>query len=336
MGKTFTEAKNEFDKQYSKVTDFVCFLPNHLKINAKSSIKKKDGSKNEQYYKWQFLYSIVYSGLFSKDYIGTEIHFPKGNKNSADIIIDAAVFSEESWFDKYKDYHQNGNPESLGWLRKHLVVALEFKKEDNKNISEVWDKQLKAYLKESESEFCLGVLYDTERLYLFRKYNNKYLRYSEDYNTKGEESGYKEMSLHLPDPYRNIPSFDKVINWTVAKRVDLSKRCIGDLDIISGIQSTQINNAMSAILRRMDKLSMFDQKGFEILVQILSLKIFDEKRNEKQPGRFLDFYIQHDEKEYKTLADKEIQSFIQRINGLIKDASGNEYVWIESVKYEEY
>ena len=46
-----------------------------------------------------------------------------------------------------------------------MIVAIEFKKEDNKNISEVWDKQLKAYMKESNKNFCLGVLYDTERLY---------------------------------------------------------------------------------------------------------------------------------------------------------------------------
>lgn len=168
MGTTFTEAKNIFDNQYSKSSNFVCFLPNHLKTNAKASLKNKDGSKNEQYYKWQFLYSIVHSGLFPKDYIGTEIHFPKGNKNSADIIIDAAIFSDGAWLEKYKNYHHNNNSESLDWLRKHLVVVLEFKKEDNKNISEVWDKQLKAYMKESEAEFCLGVLYDTERLYLFR------------------------------------------------------------------------------------------------------------------------------------------------------------------------
>ena len=325
MNKTFTEAKFEFDWKFGNVADFECFSPVHLSIGKNTSFKKKDGSKNEQYYKWQFLYSIVNSGLFPKDMIGTEIHFPKGNKSSSDIILDGAVFSDAIWYDKYKDYHKNNNAESLQWLRKHLIVAIEIKKEDNKNVSEVWDKQLKAYMKESESDFCLGILYDTERLYLFRKFNGKYLRYSEDYNTKGADSGTKDMSLHLPDPYRNIPSYEKVINWTAAKSVNLSKRSIADLEIISGIQSTQINNAMSAILRRMDKLSMFDQKGFEILVQILSLKIFDEKRNEKQSGRFLDFYIQQDEKEYKTLADKGIQSFIQRINGLIKDASETYY-----------
>lgn len=133
------------------------------------------------------------------------------------------------------------------------------------------------------------------------------------------------MSLHLPDPYRNIPNLDKVINYTGAKEINLSKRGISDLDIISGIQSTQINNAMSQILRRMDMLSMYDQKGFEILIQILSLKIFDEKRNEKQSSRYLDFYIQEDEKEYKDLADDGIQRFIKRINNLVYDAKGIYY-----------
>lgn len=322
---TFTEAKANFDSQYGNSKDFTCFLPEHLTVNKTTSFRKKDGSRNEQYYKWQFLYSIVNSGLFPKDFIGTEIHFPKGNKSSAELKIDAAVFSDASWFEKYKDYHQNNNSESLDWLRKHLIVALEFKKEDNKNISEVWDKQLKAYMKECEAEFCLGVLYDTERLYLFRKYKDQYLRFNDEYNTKGFDSGTKDMSLHLPDPYRNIPSLDKVINWTGTKGIDLSKRKIGNLDIISGIQSTQINNAMSQILRRMDLLSMYDQKGFEILIQILSLKIFDEKRNEKQPNRYLDFYIQDDEMEYKSLADVGIQRFIKRINNLVNDAKGIYY-----------
>lgn len=322
---TFTEAKAYFDSQYGNSKDYNCFLPEHLTLDKNTSFRKRDGSRNEQYYKWQFLYSIVNSGLFPKDFIGTEIHFPKGNKSSADLKIDAAVFSDAVWFEKYKDYHQNNNSESLDWLRKHLIVAFEFKKEDSKNVSEVWDKQLKAYMKESEAEFCLGVLYDTERLYLFRKYKDKYLRFNDEYNTKGGDSGTKEMSLHLPDPYRNIPSLDKVINWTGSKGIDLSKRGINDLDIISGIQSTQINNAMSQILRRMDLLSMYDQKGFEILIQILSLKIFDEKRNEKQPSRYLDFYIQEDEKEYKNLADVGIQCFIKRINNLVKDAKGVYY-----------
>ena len=75
------------------------------------------------------------SGLFPKDLIGTEIHFPKGNKSSAAIKLDAAIFDDASWFDKYKDYHNNNDADALDWLRKHLIVALEFKKEDGKNVS---------------------------------------------------------------------------------------------------------------------------------------------------------------------------------------------------------
>lgn len=322
---TFSEAKIEFDNKYGTTTEYDCFLPEHLTHNRKTNFKKKNGQRNEQYYKWQFLYSIVQAGLFTKDYIGTEVHFPKGNKSSAPLKLDGAIFDDSTWFDKYKDYHENGNNESLEWLREHLIVALEFKKEDSKNIADVWDKQLKAYLNESRRTFCLAVLYDTERLYLFRKHNNKFLRYSEEFNTKGEDSKTKELALHLPDPYINIPNFDELLEWTEAKTIDRSQRTIKDLDIISGVHSTQINDAMSSILRTMDKVGMVNQKGFEILIQILSLKIYDEKRNEKNAKRFLDFYITDEERNFKTLADKELQVFVKRINDLREEASGTYY-----------
>lgn len=321
----FTDAKHAFDIKYENTIEFDCFIQEHLTFGKKAVLKKKDGTKNEQYYKWQFLYAILQSGLFTKDFIGTEVHFPKGNKSSAPLKLDGAIFDDITWFDKYKDYHENGNNESLEWLREHLIVALEFKKEDNKNIADVWDKQLKAYLNESRRSFCLAILYDTERLYLFRKYNNKFLRYSEEFNTKGEDSKTKELALHLPDPYINIPSFEDVLEWTEAKTIDRSKRVIKELDIISGVHSTQINDAMSSILRTMDKVGMVNQKGFEILIQILSLKIYDEKRNEKTASRFLDFYITEEEKNFKSLADKLLQEFIKRINDLREEASGTYY-----------
>lgn len=134
---SFTESKRDFDSRYKGQDSFKCFLSNHLSFNATARLKKANGSSNEQYYKWQFLYSIVASQLFPKDNIGTEIHFPKGNKNSSDIIIDAAVFDDSSWFSHYEKYHKENSVESLNWLREHLLVAIEFKKEDNKNIAEV-------------------------------------------------------------------------------------------------------------------------------------------------------------------------------------------------------
>lgn len=322
---TFTEAKQQFDVQYGNSAEFDNFLPEHLTLNKRTSVRKSNGTKNEQYYKWQFLYAIVQSGLFPKDLIGTEIHFPKGNKSSAAIKIDGAIFDEAIWFDKYKEYHQNNDTEALDWLRKHLIVAIEFKKEDGKNVSEVWDKQLKAYMRESEADFCLGVLYDTERLYLFRKHNNKYLRYSEEFNTKGEDSSTKELSLHLPDSYLNIPNLDHVINYANKKQIDRSLRTIHDLDVISGVQSIQITNAMSAILRKMDLLGMVDQFGFTILVNILALKIYDEKQNEKFPTRHLQFYVTPEEVAYNSLADANVQKLITRTKALLDEAKAVYY-----------
>ena len=269
------------------------------------------------------------SGLFAKDYIGTEIYFPKGNKSSASLKLDAAIFDDKIWYEKYKDFHINNNSESLDWLHKHLCVAIEIKKEDGKNIQEVWDKQLKAYVKESEQDFCLGVLYDTERLYLFKKENDKYIRFNDEYNSKGKNSASKEMSLHLPDSYKSIPDFSHVINWKNCADIDRSRRTIKDLDIISGIQSTQINDAMSSILRTMDKVGMKNQKGFEILIQILALKIFDEKQNEKNPNIFLNFYIHNTEKNYSDIADKNLQNFIKRIADLREKASDVYYKILE-------
>lgn len=323
--KSFISAKSDFDNTYRLADDYICFLSEHLTHGKTTKFRKKDGSLNEQYYKWQFLYSVISSGLFSKDFIGTEVHFPKGNKSSASLKLDAAIFDDVTWFDKYKDYHENGNNESLEWLREHLIVALEFKKEDNKNVVDVWDKQLKAYLNESRRDFCMAVLYDTERLYLFRKHNNKFLRYSEEFNTKGEESKTKELALHLPDPYLNLPCFDELLEWTGTKAIDRSKRTITDLDIISGVHSTQVNDAMSSILRVMDQTGMVNQKGFEILIQIISLKIYDEKRNEKKASSYLDFYITDKEKRFNGLADVDVQGFIKRINSIRDEASGTYY-----------
>lgn len=87
-----------FDKQYKSESVFQCFLYEHLTPNKSVKIKTDDGKPNEQYYKWEFLYSVVTAGIFSRDYIGTEIHFPKGNKSSAPLKMDAAIFDDNQWF----------------------------------------------------------------------------------------------------------------------------------------------------------------------------------------------------------------------------------------------
>ena len=175
----FTKYKYDFDNKYSNKKEFVCFLPVDTTLNKKTQIKGVNGKPNEEYYKWQFLSAIINSGMYAKDYIGTEVYFPKGNKSSAPIKFDGAIFDDTDWFEHYKGWRTANEQKELDWLRKHLIGVIEFKKEDCKNIETVYNQQLKPALKESEGGFCLGILYDAERLYLFRKHNGKFLRLSD-------------------------------------------------------------------------------------------------------------------------------------------------------------
>ena len=332
----FLESKQDFDEKYSSAKEFTAFIPVNQTLSKSYSIKNKKGERNEEYYKWQFFYALVYSGLYQKDYLGCEVYFPKGNKNSAPIKFDGAIFDDTKWLDWYKKYHQDKDQASLDWLRKHLLGVIEFKKEGSKDTETVYNQQLKPAIKESENNFCLGILYDAERLYLFQRKQNKYLRLDESFNLKGEKSTTKDLSIHLTDAYYKIPSFEQLKKNLTQVKLDRSKRTIDDLGIVTGIYSKQLTEGISNILRVMDKIGMKNQRGYEILIQIMALKIFDEKRSlNTDPSQYLDFYkkeseknrldllfyITKNEKEHTTLGDDEIQSFIERLRQLYKEAS---------------
>jgi len=326
MMRLFSQMKAEFDNKFENLTEFNSFLSEHLTFSKIVKLRKKNKDRNEQYYKWQFFYSLIKSGMYVKDYIGTEIHFPKGNKNSAPIILDGAIFDDKNWFEKYKSYHKNKNQEALDWLRKHLICVIEIKKESTKDIETVWNQQLKPALKESENTFCLGVLYDTERLFLFKKQEDKYLRLNEGYNIRKDASQTKDLQLHLTDTYNTIPTYEQLIKKVYHPKIDRSKRTIDDLEMISGVYSTQLTDGISNILRTMDKVSLMNQRGYEILIQMIALKIFDEKKNEwlkyyiqdkeDEDIKLLKFYIEPNEREYRTLNDSNIIVFTERIKEL--------------------
>lgn len=332
----FAESKLVFDKEYAKRDEFASFIPVHLEKSKSFKIKNKKKSPNEEYYKWQFFYALIFSGLYQKDYVGAEVYFPKGNKSSAPIKFDGAIFDDPTWFSFYKNWHENKDQESLDWLRQHLLGVIEFKKEDSRDTEGVYNQQLKPALKESEHDFCLGVIYDTERLYLFQKKNTLFLRLDEAYNQKAEKSGTKDLSLHLTDAYYKIPSFEQLQKKIASVKIDRSKRTIDDLDVVTGFYSKQLTDGISNILRAMDRVGMKSQRGYEILIQILALKIYDEKRSlSTNPRALLDFYKNDPEKEklnllfyitdkernFASLGDQTIQDFITRMRTLYNEAS---------------
>ena len=159
MIKSFLEAKNEFDSSLGKsATLSYSIIPVDGKYIKNIPIKNQQGQRREEYYKWQFFYALIYSGLYPKDYLGTEVYFPKGNKNAAPLKLDGAIFEDKAWVDWYQKWREEKSQDALDWLRSHLICAIEFKKEDGKDTESVYNTQLKPALKESESEFCIGAI----------------------------------------------------------------------------------------------------------------------------------------------------------------------------------
>ena len=63
-----------------------------------------------------------------------------------------------------------------------------------------------------------------------------------------------------------------------------------------------------------------NQRGYELLLQTLAIKLFDERRNERDAAIPLEFYINNDELHFKTLADAGAKRFISRLKGIRSDA----------------
>lgn len=98
----FLAAKNTFDLNEGKGTHIPqSIVPVGGKIIHNIKIRGANGQPNEEYFKWQFITSLIQSGLYAKDYIGCEVSFPKGNKTSHPIRMDAAIFDDADWINRY-------------------------------------------------------------------------------------------------------------------------------------------------------------------------------------------------------------------------------------------
>ena len=312
----FSEAKKEFEKKNIKILK-ESFVPENGKFLKNIKLVNEKGQKIEQYYKWEFIYCVIESGLFDKSLIGTEIHFPKGSPSSKNIEIDLAIFTNKSWIKHYNNYQEKKDTDSLDWLRENLILVGEFKKNHNE-ISEVFNNQIKPAIKEKEpgDSYLIGCYYDNNSLYLFQRKNGVILRYDEGKNLKGDKSKLSDMTLHIPDSYSYIPSFNQILNKINKTQINIrSERTLEDLEEISSIQTNHIQNSLSNILRTMDKNGLVNQKGYQILIECFALKIFDEKNNKK-----LKFFLNPDEKNFANLSSSEVRPFIDRIKSLHEEA----------------
>ncbi len=320
---TFLDKKMEFDNGVEK-SEFLAtsLVPVDGEYISDIKIRNADGDKLEEYYKWQFVYAIINSGMYNKDYIGVEVRFPKGNKTSAPLKVDCVIFDETDWLERYRNYWKYKKDEDMDWLNEHILAVVEFKKGD-KEIEKVYNGQVKSAMKQKEpsTEYVLGVYYDAERLYLFHRRNGLFLRYDENKNVKGDASKTGDLSLQLFDPYTYLPCFEELTNKrNKAKGLDRSNRTIDDLDVITSRLTIALQDALSNVLRSLEKVGLVSQRGYEILIQTFALKIYDEKHNKRHPTDKLKFYIADDERTFKTLRETQIQCFIERMQNIWKEA----------------
>jgi len=330
---SFNEAKQVFDKLLGKnVTLSQALVPVDGKAKKDIAIRGADGKPLEEYFKWQFIYALINSGLFAKDYLGVEVRFPKGSKTSAPLKMDGAIFDDPDWLTHYNNYWEHRKSEDLEWLNSHLLAIIEFKKND-KEIEKVFTGQIKPAMKEKDpaTAYVLGIYYDAERLYLFHRRDGLFLRYDEAKNQKGAASKIGDLSLYLPDPYYFIPSYsDLKARVHKPTEFDRSKRGIIDLDVITSIATVQIQTALSEVLRTLDRFGLVNQRGYEILVQTFALKVFDEKRNERNPRKTLEFYITDEEYGFTRLVEEGIQQFIKRMQNIRNEAVGQYQTILQS------
>jgi len=208
MFRLISEVKKEFDNIHKGV-DYLkkILVPIGGSIPNKTiKIKNEKGEETEEYYKWQFIYSLIYSGMYSKDNIGVEVSFPKGNPSSNPIKLDGAIFDTPDWVNYYNEFWNDKKQDALNALRKSLIAVIEIKKDNGRNIEKYFNQQLKPAMKESESDFVIGFYYDTGRVWIFQKKGNIITRYDESYNQKGSRDEIKDLTLFLEAFLWLIPS----------------------------------------------------------------------------------------------------------------------------------
>ena len=291
----------EINKEwYKKEVDVVSYC-------KKSSTRNTKGEYSEEYIRARFVWSLVNSGMYQKEYICVEFSIPKGNGGKS-INPDILVFKDKNWLDMYENAQKN---KDFSEIRKNILVVFETKKND-KTVDAAIENQLRATMEVNTSkDRIFGVYFDNlEGILIFKKNGNSEIRRFNEYNEISQD-GIVGWNLAKRDLLIDLPSQNDFIenNESIS---DLSKL---KLDNIDAIDESNFTDLMETLKRANESIRP-DLPERDLIVEFLTLKVFDEKRS-KRDGSTLKFYILPEEKRKDGLAE---HSFRERINNLYKDA----------------
>lgn len=233
------------------------------------------------------------------------------------------TFKTKDWINIYKNAKSDKNYKEL---RQNYLVIFETKK-NNKTLESAIENQLRPALAENESkERVFGVYFDDKpELLIFKKIGNSPIRrYDESIELSG--SGIVNLNYDKRDNLLDFPSF-KNFEDNNKSISDVTKLTTSALDAIDEVAFEEF----LAELKRIADREKPKHAERDLIVEFLTLKVFDEKRS-KRNKTTLKFYIEPSEKKSDGLGDK---TFRERINNLYKDAK-REYVNVLSKPYFSY
>lgn len=300
-----------FDSQFSNLeTIDASWYEETLGISAfcsKAKAKDTKGNFSEEYIRARFVWSLINSGMYNKEYVCVEFGFPKGNGGKS-LDPDIVVFKNKDWL---QDYKQAKASKNFAKIRQNVLVIFETKK-NNKWVESAIENQLRPAMNENESQDRIfGVYFDDQSdILIFKKIGNSEVRRFNETNEL-QQDGIIGWNIEKRDLLIELPSQQDFIenNESIS---DLAKL---KLDSLDAIDEANFNDLMNSLKRANDSIRP-ESPLREMIVEFLTLKVFDEKRS-KRDKSYLEFYILPEEKRKDGLAEK---SFRERINKLYKEA----------------
>lgn len=326
INKTFKDYLNDFDTKFENL-EYIdkSFHEKELGVvSFASKAKTKDTKDNlsEEYIRTRFVYALVNSGYFPKEKLCIEFNIPKGNNGKA-LKPDIVAFKIKNWLEVYNEAKASKNFKKL---RQNYLVIFETKK-NNKSLDSAIESQLRPALAENESkERVFGVYFDDKPdVLIFKKIGNSPIRrFDESIELSGSglvNLNYDKRDLLFDFPtYKNFQDNNKSIS-------DVTKLTTSALDAIDEVAFEEF----LAELKRIAETEKPKHSDRDLIVEFLTLKVFDEKRSKRDKTN-LQFYIESKEKKDDGLG---VKSFRERIDKLYKDAK-KEYENVLSKPYFSY
>jgi type I restriction enzyme M protein len=311
--KALSKYLEKFDEKYSNLKN----IDNDWyksEMDISSFLKKsapclnKNNKPSEEYIRARFVWSMINSGMYQKEYICVEFSIPKGNGGKS-IDPDVVIFKNKDWIIAWEDAKRK---KSFVDIRKNILAIFETKK-DNKTVEYAIENQLRPAMSENTSDDrVFGIYFDDELdILVFKKSGNSELRrfyeeneslldVAESWNTTNRDS------LSMLPSQKDFIQNNQSIN-------DLSKLVIDSLD---AIDQSLFADLMNSLKRANDSIRPKSEPR-SLIVEFLTLKVFDEKNSTKNKT-FLEFYIKEDELSTEGLGKS---SFRERILNLYSGAS---------------